>query len=251
MPHLTLRFHAELEDFLPASRRGKPLSIVFRGPQTLKHLVAAAGVPPVEVGLVRLGDARFPWGQVPPDGAHLEAFPKKPRERWPQAQPRPRFALDGHLGRLASYLRLLGFDTWYRNQVEDADLAALAAAEERVVLTRDQDLLKRRIVQYGYWVRSLEPQEQVAEVLARFDIAALAQPFTRCPRCNGLLRPAPKAEVWAQLEPLTRRYYHTFYRCEACGQVYWRGSHFDKILALLATWLPEEVLSHQTGASNA
>ncbi len=239
MPRITLRFYAELEDFLPASRRGQRLAMPFQGPQTAKHLIEAAGVPHVEVGLIRADGVPFPDHAVPPDGAHLDVFPRRPRERWPQAQPAPRFALDGHLGRLASFLRLLGFDTWYRNQVDDADLAALAVAEERVVLTRDRGLLKRKILRYGYWLRSLEPYEQVAEVLRRFDAAALAQPLTRCPRCNGLLQPVSKAEVWAQLEPLTRRYYETFYRCQQCGQVYWQGSHFAKIQALLDRWLAQ------------
>ncbi len=243
MPRITVRFHAELEDFLPPSRRGKPLEIAFRGPQTVKHLVEAAGVPHVEIGAVRAQGQALPLGTVPPDGIRLEVFPRAPRERWPADLPSPRFALDGHLGRLASYLRLLGFDTAYRNEIDDADLAAQAVAEGRVVLTRDQDLLKRKALRYGYWVRATDPRAQVAEVLERFDIAALVQPFTRCPRCNGLLAPVPKAEVLAQLEPLTRRYYDTFYRCQACGQVYWRGSHFDRILTLLHQWLPEKPLT--------
>ncbi len=237
MPRICLRFYAELEDFLPPSRRGQAVEVSFRGPQTAKHLIESAGVPHVEIGRVLRAGETFPLDEVPEDGACLEVCPRKPRERWPADQPAPRFALDGHLGRLASHLRLLGFDTWYCNSVEDADLAALAAREGRVVLTRDQALLKRKIVRYGYWVRALEPREQATEVMARFDVSGLAQPFSRCPRCNGLLRPVSKAEVIDRLEPLTRRYYDEFYRCDRCGQVYWRGSHFGKIVAMVEGWL--------------
>ena len=237
MPLVWLRFHAELEDFLPASFRGRAVKMTFRGPQTVKHLVEAAGVPHVEVGEVRRGLQQVAWDAVPADGNRLDVFPRLPRARWPAENDAPRFALDGHLGKLASYLRLLGFDTWYRNQVDDADLAAVAASEGRVVLTRDRDLLKRKAVVYGYWVRALVPRHQVAEVLARFAIAGLARPFTRCPRCNGLLHPVPKAEVLDALEPLTRRYYDEFYRCDRCGQIYWRGSHFERITALVDGWL--------------
>lgn len=243
MPHLCVRFHAELEEFFPPQRRGRPVEMAFRGPQTAKHLLEAAGVPHVEIGAVRLGDAAFPLNAVPPAGACLEVFPRTPRERWPADLPSPRFALDGHLGRLASYLRLLGFDTAYRNEVDDADLVAQAVAERRVVLTRDQDLLKRKALTYGYWVRATDPHAQAAEVLERFAIASLARPFTRCPRCNGLLAPVPKAEVLAQLEPLTRRYYDEFYRCQTCGQVYWRGSHYERIAALVRRWLADEPLT--------
>ena len=206
MPLVWLRFHAELEDFLPASSRGRAVKMTFRGPQTVKHLVEAAGVPHVEVGEVRRGLQQVAWDAVPADGNRLDVFPRLPRARWLAEDDAPRFALDGHLGKLASYLRLLGFDTWYRNQVDDAGLAVVAASEGRVVLTRDRDLLKRKAVAYGYWVRALVPRQQVAEVLDA-------------------------------LEPLTRRYYDEFYRCDRCGQIYWRGSHFERITALVDGWL--------------
>jgi hypothetical protein len=87
----------------------------------------------------------------------------------------------------------------------------------------------RRTVTHGYWLRSQDPLQQAAEVLRRFDIDGLVRPFSRCPRCNGRIRSTTKEAVWEQVPPRTREYYDDFYQCEGCGQIYWRGSHWQGI----------------------
>jgi hypothetical protein len=124
---------------------------------------------------------------------------------------------------------MLGFDTLYRNDQSDAELVALARAEERVLLTRDIRLLMRRAVVYGAFVRATDPEAQVREVARRYDLRAGARPFRRCIRCNGLTAPVAKAAILDQLQPKTRRYYDEFWRCQACGQIYWRGSHVQRM----------------------
>jgi hypothetical protein len=150
-----------------------------------------------------------------------------------------RFVLDGHLGRLARYLRMLGFDTAWNRRSEDEDLARLSAAERRILLTRDRGLLKRREVTHGYWLRETDPRRQLREVVARFDLAGSMRPFSRCLRCNAPLRAAAKAEVEARLPPRTRACYEEFLRCDGCGGVYWSGPHHRRMAALV-----DEVRSH-------
>ena len=145
----------------------------------------------------------------------------------------PRFVVDNHLGRLAVYLRLLGFDTLYRNDYQDPELARTAGAEERILLTRDRRLLMRREVVYGCCLRSLQPREQLVEISRRYRLAERAQPFRRCLRCNHPLRRVTKAEVWDRLQPLTQQYYEEFALCPACDQVYWKGSHYEHMLELI------------------
>ena len=87
---------------------------------------------------------------------------------------------------LSSCLRLLGFDTWYRHNCDDEDLAAISDSEQRILLTRDRGLLKRRIVTYGYWVREIQPIKQSREILQRFALWSKIEPFRRCLRCKGL-----------------------------------------------------------------
>jgi uncharacterized protein len=148
--------------------------------------------------------------------------------------PGPLFIADVHLGRLAAYLRLAGFDTAYDPPWDDAVLARRSAEEGRILLTRDRGLLKRSIVTQGYFVENTQPREQLAELAERFQLRPLMRPFTRCARCNTLLRPAAKAEVLDRLQPRTRALHDEFLECPSCRRVYWRGSHHARIAGWFA-----------------
>lgn len=145
-----------------------------------------------------------------------------------------RFILDVHLGKLARWLRLLGFDTLYRNDYDDPEIVAIAAVEGRTVLTRDSGIIKRRAVRRGYLIQSTDPQEQLREVLDYYQLFDQVAPFHRCLACNGILTPVDKSTILDQLEPKTIRYYDTFFRCTACGKIYWRGGHHARMQEFLA-----------------
>ena len=140
-----------------------------------------------------------------------------------------RFIADGHLGKLARDLRLLGFDVAYNPHAQDRQLLQTMKTENRALLTRDRRLLMHAVVQTGYCPRSQNADEQTIEVIRRFDIFDSIAPFTRCLRCNASLQKVTKADVIEKLEPLTKIYYEQFRRCTGCGQVYWAGSHFSKL----------------------
>jgi hypothetical protein len=137
--------------------------------------------------------------------------------------------VDANLGKLARYLRLLGFDTRYRNDFDDPELAEISAKEHRILLTRDRDLLKRSLVTHGYYVRARKPDRQVQEVLERFDLRRSLQPFQRCTACNGELTEVPKESVAERLEPKTRHYHDRFWHCGGCDRIYWRGGHYRRM----------------------
>jgi len=222
-------FHGDLAFFLPQHAAEVPLT--FADHQSVKHLVEALGVPHVEVGQVCLaGGQPVSLDSLPPDGARLEVSPAPPG-----CPCEPRFLLDNHLGRLAAYLRMLGFDCLYENDFQDDEMAVLLAADPRILLTRDRRLLMRKVIRYGYCPRSFEPQAQLLEVVRRFELAGLVQPFRRCLRCNTPLVPVEKSAVLDRLEPLTRRYFDEFHLCPNCNQVYWKGSHYQRMLALVAS----------------
>lgn len=219
------QFYPDLNTFLPHARRDEIFIYHFDQGQSIKHLIEAAGIPHTEAGALEVNGlpAGFDY-QVRQDD-RVVVYPAGAGNS-PAPYP-PRFVLDNHLGRLAAYLRMLGFDTDYRNDFDDDTLAGIAAGEERILLTRDRRLLMRKAVRYGYCLRSLDSYQQMLEVLRRYGLAGQITPFRRCLRCNGLLQPVRKEEVFDQLEPLTRRYYDEFHRCPACGQVYWKGSHYQ------------------------
>ena len=220
------RVHRDLAPLLPPERRDGPFAYPFNGEQSAKHLVEAARVPHTEVGELRIDDQSASLERLVQNSERVDVFPCTPT---PDPEPDPRFILDNHLGRLAAHLRLLGFDCLYRNDYQDEELAAVSAAEGRILLTRDRCLLMRKTVLRGRLLRSRLAEEQTAEILARYNLKQALQPFRRCLTCNGLLEAVDKAEIEARLQPLTRQYFNEFKRCAACGQVYWKGSHYARM----------------------
>ena len=240
MADAIFRFHAELDDFLSRVRRGQAIRVAFERRASVKDMIESLGVPHPEVAVIVADDEAVGFGHIVQDGEHFDVYP--PSEiptacsravLQPPLEEPPRFILDSQLGTLARYLRLSGFDTLYRNDYDDAEIAAISAEEARVLLTRDRGVLKRSIVTYGYFVRSDQPRQQLVEVFARFDLAERVHPFTRCAACNGELQDVAKEDIEHRLEPLTRKYFDVFRRCSNCGKIYWQGSHHSRLRELL------------------
>jgi uncharacterized protein len=236
-----MRFYAELGDFLPLVRRGREFPHICPKGGSVKDLIEGLGVPHTEVDLVLVNGVSVGFGHRIDDGDRVSVYPvfeSLDISLVTSVRPRPlrliRFAADVHLGRLAGYLRLAGFDTIYRNDWDDPDLAEVAVHERRVLLTRDRGLLMRAVVTHGYLVRATRPREQLTEVLERFDLWSSLRPFSRCSVCNGEVEPVPKAEVVRGLPPRTAAHHKDFWRCGGCGRVYWQGGHYRSLLCLFS-----------------
>jgi uncharacterized protein len=134
-----------------------------------------------------------------------------------------RFVVDVMLGRLARWLRRLGYDTDYANDRDDATLARIARAESRVLLTRDRALAARRGLR-ALLIDSQILDEQLAQVRAAFPLPTALR-CSRCSECNGLLAPATRAEVASRVPPYVLRTYAHFQVCPGCGRAYWPGTH--------------------------
>lgn len=220
MPRATFRFEGGLNAFLRVELRGVLLVYEFTDPPSLKHVIEAYGVPHTEVG------APEDLARLLRDGDAVTVLPRTAPE--PVAD--PRFALDCHLGRLAKYLRLLGFDTWYENHAADEALAALSEAERRILLTMDRGLLMRRNVERGFFVWDHAPRAQLQAVLRRYDLRPYFRPLTRCLRCNVELETVAAELVWERIPPKTKQWCREFYRCPGCDRVYWKGSHYERMV---------------------
>ena len=218
---------AELDMFLRAGRRGRPVPVALDGTSSLGHVIESLGVPLTEAGRLLVNGQPVPAGYRPRpgDAVRVEAV------RRPQRLAAARFVLDVHLGALARRLRLVGLDTQYANDAEDAALVGQANAGRRVLLTQDRGLLCRRALWLGAYVYGARPDDQLRDVLDRF--APPLAPWTRCPACNGRLAPVAKATVDPVLQPGTRRSYQAFARCADCGQVYWRGAHSRRLEGII------------------
>jgi len=244
MPKAAFRFYAELNDFLPPERRQTPIPYEFSGSPAVKDAIEALGVPHVEVDLIVVNGQSVDFTYRLQEEDRVAVYPVwegldispvvRLRER---PLRRPAFVTDVHLGKLARLLRLLGLDTLRSSGFSDEELVAIAAQERRILLTRDRQLLKRRAVLQGYWVRSVNPVAQAQEVVGRFDLHNQVQPFTRCLSCNGLLQAVDKAEVLHQVPPRVARWREDYYRCTSCGKLYWQGTHFPRLEASVAAIL--------------
>lgn len=237
---VTVRCYAELNDFLARARRQRAFQAVCPPRTSVKDLLEGLGVPHTEVDLLLVNGEAVGFERLLSEGDRIAAYPVfeafdvagVSRVR-PEPLREVRFVLDGHLGRLARLLRLAGFDSVYLRDASDPEIAATSAREHRILLTRDQALLKRREVTHGYCVRSTTPAEQLPEVLGRFQLRRLLRPFTRCLRCNGLLRAVQKEAVADRVPPRSLEAFDEFLRCEGCARVYWRGSHYDRLARLI------------------
>jgi hypothetical protein len=224
----TFTFVEELNDFLPHPYKNIPFSLQFAPHQSTKHLIESLGVPHTEIGRVQVNGQSWEIDLRLHEGDQVMVFPANGA-----LEGEARFVLDNHLGQLATYLRMLGFDSLYRNDYQDEELATVAVAEQRVLLTRDRRLLMRKTIRHGYCIHQTDPRRQAGEVLRRFRLVEQVKPFQRCLRCNSSLEVVSKADVYERLEPLTKIYYEEFRICPACNQVYWKGSHYEHMLEMI------------------
>ncbi len=240
MPSALFRFYAELNDFLPVIQRQTEFTVSFQVNTTVKHLIESLGVPHTEIDLILVNGESVDFTYRVQDGDRVSVYPVfeslniKPLTRlWKHPLRQPRFIADTHLGRLAAYLRMAGFDTLYRNDYSDSELALLSQSESRIVLTRDRGLLKRNQVTHGFFVRHDEPFLQLVSVIERFDLHNELKPFTRCLRCNNLLDTVAKENILDRLPANTAQTFVEFKICYSCDKVYWKGSHYKRMSALI------------------
>jgi uncharacterized protein len=240
MPIAHLRFYAHLNNHLPLKKRQMLFPCRFEGRRSIKDMIESLGVPHTEVALILVNSEPVDFNyHVRPDD-RISVYPAfqsidissvTPLHHEPLSE--ARFVADVHLGRLAAYLRMLGFDTLYPEDYRDEELARISSEENRILLTRDRGLLKRGKVRYGYFVQGTQPWGQLAEVLKRYDLLGEAMRYQRCTNCNGLLNLVDKAPIADQLPPKVREQYNDFRLCDACGKIYWKGSHYEQMEAFL------------------
>lgn len=239
------RFYEELNDFLPLEKKKIAFKHQLMSGTTVKDGMESLGVPHAEVDLILVNGVSVDFSYQVKAGDHISVYPTfesfdiSPIIR---LRPKPlrvtRFILDVHLGKLARYLRLLGFDTFYDNQYVDQEIIAIAQKEKRIILTRDIGLLKNKKVTHGYWLRATQPKQQIKEIIHRFDLRHQFQPFTRCLECNGKIVAVDAANALLDVKIPTRvrEMQNQFYQCENCKRWYWEGTHYDKLKVLVKTF---------------
>ncbi|HDQ14166.1 MAG TPA: twitching motility protein PilT [Sediminispirochaeta sp.] len=240
-----IRFYQELNFFLKKEQQQHGLEVESAPGQTVKDLIESFSVPHVEVDLVLVNGESVDFSYQLREGDSVAVYPvfesldiSTVNHLRPEPLREPRFIADVHLGTLARRLRTLGFYTEYQNHADDSYLAERSAREGLILLSRDRQLLMRRIVSRGVYIKNTKPNEQVRELAARLDLYEKIRPFKRCVVCNGLLR---RLEIgsreWEerqhQIPPGVRKWCRSFRICDSCGKIFWRGSHLNRLQALL------------------
>jgi uncharacterized protein len=250
----SFRFYAELNDHLPLCDQYQVVEKRFFVPASLKDMVESFGVPHTEVDLVLVNGDSSDFSHLIHNGDRVAVYPVfesidiAPVLRLrPQPLREPKFVLDVHLGRLAGYLRMLGFDTIYLNRLDDRELVQISCRQRRVLLTRDRGVLKHSAVTHGYWLRETDSRRQAAEVVGRFDLTRSLRPFTRCIVCSQPLRDTSIAEVRNRVPSKINEWCKVYRECAGCRRVYWEGSHYQR----MRHWIEELTASAQAPSIKA
>jgi uncharacterized protein with PIN domain len=236
MPEATFRFYEELNDFLPNEKRKKDFQAFFPKQSAVKDVIVSIGVPHTEVDLILVNGASVDFTCSLEGGERVSVYPvfesldiRACKKRGSHPLRHLRFVTDTHLGRLARYLRLLGFDTIYYTDFNPIGLIGVSIRQGRVLLTGSRRLLKHKVITRGILVREADPRMQLKAILQRLDLHAEARPFSRCLCCNELVRPISKQEVPHRLPSRVRAGYQAFFLCSSCNRVYWKGTHFERM----------------------
>lgn len=231
--HATFRFYEELNDFLPLDKKKVAFIHSFGGTPSIKDAIEAIGIPHVEVNLIQVNNQVVDFNYRLKNNDIVSVYPVLKIQK--KGVKEIKFILDVHLGKLAKYLRMCGFDTVYQNDYDDKKIIEISLEENRIILTRDIGLLKVKSVSNGYFIRDQNSKAQLTEVLKYFDLYQAINPFNRCIKCNGKLESIEKEKIIQQLEPLTQKYFDTFFRCTHCQSIFWEGSHFDRMSNFINT----------------
>ncbi len=228
----TFQFYDELNDFLPKANQNRRFDYTFAGQPAVKDIIEAIGVPHIEVDAIFINDKFVLFDRQINGGDTVKVYPRNSRFSQHLVPPFPnenRFVVDVNLGKLAPKLRLLGFDTYYRNNLDDREIVSISARENRIVLTRDVGILKYKHLSFGYWVREIQPHLQIKEVVKKFTLYQHINPFTICSQCNGKLKSVKKELIIDKVPRKTAENFEKFMQCDNCGKIYWQGSHVKEI----------------------
>ena len=233
-------FHGALNYFLPRRQKNKTITHEFEWRSSIKDMIESIAPPHTEIELVVVNGFSVDWSYSVEDGDTVDVYPDfdavdiaSKIRLIPPYQGKPKFILDTHLGRLAAYLRMMGFDTLYENDYADDVLADVSAKENRILLTRDLGVLKRGIVTYGYFVRNTNRRERLLEISARYNLAQHIEAFGRCMTCNGDLAIVDKETVRESVSDNTFDSFDAFHQCQSCQKIFWKGSHYERMQDLI------------------
>jgi uncharacterized protein len=237
-----IRAYAELNDYLPPGQRYRTFTIILDGEIAVSSLLGRVGIPTHVVDLVLRNSEPAGFGDPVSSGDRVSVYPvfetfdiSAVQRLRPKPLRSPAFVLDVHLGKLATYLRLLGFDALYSPTYHDEQLVSISTTERRILLSKDRILLGDPRLERAATVRADSPESQLREVVHGFNLEVLIRPFTRCLVCNTLLVSVGKNEILDSIPPHVRETRDRFTQCPDCKRIFWEGSHYNRMVKFISS----------------
>ncbi len=151
------------------------------------------------------------------------------------------------MGKLAKWLRMMGYDTLFFDGSNDSEMIARAYAEDRVILTRDTEIMKRRVVTSGrlnaVLIKSDQPQQQMRQVIDTMNLDCQFKSFSLCLECNQPLAPKSKEEIKDLVPPYVFQTQDQYMQCPTCHRIYWKGNHWEAMTRRLNRFMKETAKS--------
>jgi len=236
MLQLKIIFPEEFNCFKRRNNKGLEIVYPLKSKTSIKNIIESLGVPHTEIGKIVAADKEVDFNYIPANSQNITVLPiippfdvTMPSVLRPKPLQKIRFIVDVNVGKLALLLRMLGLDAEYSPKFSDKDILSFCQKEKRIVLSKDIGLLECKQIIFGRHVRAIYPDDQLSEVLDLFGIKGPFKFFSRCLRCNNNLSLVNKKDILHRLEPKTKKYFNRFKICPQCNQIYWRGSHYEKM----------------------
>lgn len=231
-----LRFYEELNDFLPLDKRKIRFSHSFKNHPSIKDMIESLGIPHTQVDFILSNNNSVDFNYIVQNGDDISVYPVFESvniQDVAKLRPTPlrqiKFIADVHLGKLARYLRMLGFDTIYKNDFLKREIIKISKLEKRIILSRSRELLKIKDITHGYCIASTDTEKQLKLILSRFDLTKNIKPFSRCMICNTKLISIPKEKIIDKIPPKVKELHSDFAQCPNCKKIYWKGTHYIRM----------------------
>jgi uncharacterized protein with PIN domain len=249
MLDVSIRCYAELNNCLDRARQYMNFPLSIPDGASTSDLITAIGLRPDQIDLILVNGQSAGMNYRLSDKDRIAFYPVFERLDISSLEKiheiplrRPRFILDVHLGKLARLLRLLGFDALYRNDYTRDELIQKSIDEHRILLSKDEQLLKDELITHANLIRSPDPHRQINDLLQTLDLFSLAAPFTRCTLCNSMLHRIEKESVLFRIPTMTSKICDEYLLCPSCDHIYWKGTHYKRLESLV-----REILGKREG----
>jgi hypothetical protein len=236
MSKAIFRFYEELNDFLPKRRRKTDFRVDFKRRRSVKDMIEALGVPHTEIDLILVNGKSVDFAYVPKDVDRISVYPVFESlniENVTRLRKVPlrktKFIADIHLGDIVKYMRALGFDVFFNPSFSSRKIIDISKMENRIILTKSRRLLKFKEVTHAIYIRPGTTAEQIKRILDYLDIKDSINPFSRCLRCNSVVKSVPKESIADRIPPKTKEFCDQYTYCKFCDKIYWNGTHYIKM----------------------